>query len=140
MPTTPNTMIQPTTTRKPPNERIEGAASQVTEIEERFTQLQAQFDNLRAQVRQVQQLGSLGKAAAMFAHEVNNLLTPILSYSRAAVDSDNEKLRQKALSVTHRNQDQEYDRMKPRWGNRVCSRVPIRNIRSSAGSPPESMV
>ena len=51
-------------------------------------------------MRQAQQLSSLGAAAATFVHEVNNLLTPILSYVRAASTSDNEQLRDKALAVT----------------------------------------
>ena len=93
-------MTQSTATRTPPDARDESAAGNVASVEERISALQGQLDLLKAQVRQAQQLSSLGAAAATFAHEVNNLLTPILSYVRAASTTDNEKLRDKALAVT----------------------------------------
>ena len=65
--------------------------------------LQAQFDTLKAQVRQAQQLSSLGTAAAMIAHEVNNLLTPIVAYAKAALEGDDVELQKKALTVTAKN-------------------------------------
>ncbi len=72
-------------------------------IEDRFAKLTAQFDLLRAQVRQAQQLATLGTAAAMLAHEVNNLLTPIRAYADYAIKTDDVELMKKALSVTSRN-------------------------------------
>lgn len=65
--------------------------------------LEAQLDCLRAQVRQAQQLAGLGTAAATIAHEVNNLLTPILAYAQSAVDSNDDELKTKALRVTVKN-------------------------------------
>ena len=73
--------------RQPPHRShsIETPVAHAPSIDDRFAQLSAQFDVLKAQVRQAQQLSSLGTAAAMIAHEVNNLLTPILSYSDYAL-------------------------------------------------------
>lgn len=71
----------------------------------RVAELTAQFDQLRAQVRQAQQLSTLGRAAATMAHEFNNLLTPILGYAKAALDSDDTSLQRKALEVTVKNVD-----------------------------------
>jgi signal transduction histidine kinase len=39
----------------------------------------------------------------MIAHEVNNLLTPILSYAQAALEKDDPDLKRKALTVTINN-------------------------------------
>ena len=46
-------------------------------VETQLNQLEGHLDRLRVQVRQAQQLASLGTAAAMIAHEFSNLLTPI---------------------------------------------------------------
>ena len=69
-------------------------------VEAQLGQLQEKFDVLKAQVRQAQQLSSLGTAAAIIAHEVNNLLTPILSYTKAALEAGDIELQKKALAVT----------------------------------------
>ena len=73
--------------------------------EDRLGEIQNQMDKLKAQVRQAQQLAHLGTVAAMIAHEVNNLLTPIRSYAQAALDSEDPTLRKKALVVTLKNVD-----------------------------------
>ncbi len=65
--------------------------------------LQEQFDGLKAQVRQAQQLAVLSIAAPMFAHEVNNLITPMLNYAVAAQESGDADLVQKTLQVTVQN-------------------------------------
>jgi len=75
----------------------------VSPVEDRFAQFSAQFDLLKAQVRQAQQLANLGTAAATLAHEVNNLLTPIRAYAEYALTSDNHELMRKALTVTNKN-------------------------------------
>lgn len=75
-------------------------ASETTPIESKLRKLQDQFDKLKAQVRQAQQLAALGTAAATIAHEVNNLLTPIQNYVLTALDSDDRELDKKALAVT----------------------------------------
>lgn len=83
--------------RQPPNGKV------TYSIEEQFAQLDTRFQQLKAQVRQAQQLSSLGTAAATFAHEVNNLLTPILSYAQSAMGADDVDFKNKALSVTVKN-------------------------------------
>lgn len=77
----------------------------VAAVETRLIDLQRQLDTLRAQVRQAQQLAHLGTLAATIAHEVNNLLTPIRSYAKAALDDNDGELQRKALTVTLRNVD-----------------------------------
>jgi signal transduction histidine kinase len=91
--------------RQPPfrSRSVETPVVHAPSIDDRFAQLSAQFDVLKAQVRQAQQLSSLGTAAAMIAHEVNNLLTPILSYADYALATDDAPLARKALTVTARN-------------------------------------
>ncbi len=72
-------------------------------VEDRLGGLQEQFATLKAQVRQAQQLSTLGTAAATMAHEVNNLLTPILAYADYAVTTDDTELHKKALRRTAKN-------------------------------------
>ena len=90
-------MGRTTSTLAPPADAAESI------IELRFRELTSQFEVLRAQVRQAQQLASLGTAAAMLAHEVNNLLTPIRGYVEFAQGSGDVELMRKALSVTAKN-------------------------------------
>ncbi len=68
--------------------------------EVQLAKLEEQLGLLKAQVRQAQQLASLGTAATTIAHEVNNLLTPIQSYAQAALNGNDDSLRVKALEVT----------------------------------------
>lgn len=72
-------------------------------VEEQFAQLESQFQVLKAQVRQAQQLSSLGTAAATIAHEFNNLLTPVLSYAQVALGAEDVEIKNKSLSVTVKN-------------------------------------
>ncbi len=78
-------------------------ADESRSVESYLHNLEEQLNRLRAQVRQAQQLSSLGTAAAMIAHEVNNLLTPIVSYAQFALQDDDPKLKEKALQVTINN-------------------------------------
>lgn len=57
---------------------------------------------LRDQARQAQQLASLGTAAAMLAHEANNLMTPVVGYAQYALEHDDVELMKKALRMTLR--------------------------------------
>ena len=50
-----------------------------------YDQLSRQVAQLGKQLRQAQKLASLGTMSAMLAHEFNNLLTPIVSYSQYAL-------------------------------------------------------
>jgi signal transduction histidine kinase len=68
-----------------------------------IAQMQAQLDGLRDQLTESQRLATIGTIAAVIAHEFNNLLTPIVSYSQYALQSaESEKpdmeLVKKALS------------------------------------------
>lgn len=52
-----------------------------------LNQAQEQLDLLREQLTESQRLASIGTIAAVIAHEFNNLLTPIVSYSQFALQS-----------------------------------------------------
>lgn len=62
--------------------------------------LTAQFDSLKAQLRQAQKLASLGTSAAMIAHEFNNLFTPVVAYAQHSLDTSDVELMKKALAKT----------------------------------------
>ena len=49
--------------------------------------MQQQLDLLREQLMESQRLATIGTIAAVIAHEFNNLLTPIVSYSQFALTS-----------------------------------------------------
>src|SRR5438046_6336478 len=53
---------------------------------------QDQLESLREQLTESQRLATIGTIAAVIAHEFNNLLTPIVSYSQFAlstIETDN---------------------------------------------------
>lgn len=54
---------------------------------ERIAGMQEQLDTLRSQLQESQRLATIGTIAAVIAHEFNNLLTPIVSYSQYALSS-----------------------------------------------------
>src|SRR5579864_9830690 len=65
--------------------------------------MQSQLEFLQDQLTESQRLATIGTIAAVIAHEFNNLLTPIVSYSQYALQSaESEKpdmeLIRKALS------------------------------------------
>jgi signal transduction histidine kinase len=53
----------------------------------RLADTQKQLDGLRDQLTESQRLATIGTIAAVIAHEFNNLLTPIVSYSQYALQS-----------------------------------------------------
>ncbi len=68
-------------------------------IEQAIGALQERIDQLQANLNQQQKLASLGMVTAVIAHEFNNILTPMISYTRYALtDKADEALRMKALS------------------------------------------
>jgi len=69
--------------------------AQVERLEERFVAL-------RDQARQAQRLASLGTAAAMLAHESNNLMTPVVGYAKYALEHDDVEMMKKALRTALR--------------------------------------
>jgi signal transduction histidine kinase len=54
---------------------------------DRLAEAQQQLDFLRQQLAETQRLATIGTIAAVIAHEFNNLLTPIVSYSQYALTS-----------------------------------------------------
>jgi len=67
------------------------------DVEQRLEQLQNDLAWLKQQVRQTQRLASLGTSAAALAHEMNNMLTPVVGYAKFALDRNDPALMQKAL-------------------------------------------
>lgn len=67
-------------------------------LEQAINALQGRIDELEAHVSQQQKLATLGMVAAVIAHEFNNILTPMISYTRYALsDGADEALKNKAL-------------------------------------------
>lgn len=87
----------------PPTVAPAPGAEPASDVGARIIELQADFELLKAQVRQAQQLAGLGTAAALIAHEVNNLLTPMFAYAKAALEANDPDLQRKALEVTVKN-------------------------------------
>ncbi len=54
---------------------------------QQLDQAQKQLDQLHHQLMESQRLATIGTIAAVIAHEFNNLLTPIVSYSQFALQS-----------------------------------------------------
>lgn len=94
---------QPSPTNEPISPPPHQAPAANSTLEDHVARLDQQLVQLRAQVRQAQQLAHMGIAAPMIAHEVNNLLTPILSYAGYARGCDDVELKNKALDVTVKN-------------------------------------
>jgi two-component system NtrC family sensor kinase len=77
---------------------------------EQLAEAQRQLDSLRQQLTESQRLATIGTIAAVIAHEFNNLLTPILSYSQFALTNAQSpepdlELMKKALSKTFQSAD-----------------------------------
>jgi len=71
---------------------------------------QEQLDFLREQLTESQRLATIGTIAAVIAHEFNNLLTPIVSYSQYALasaqsDTPDMALIKKALTKSFQSSD-----------------------------------
>lgn len=80
------------------------------ELGDQLEQLQAQLDLVREQLTESQRLATIGTIAAVIAHEFNNLLTPIVSYSQYALvsaqsDQPDMELIKKALSKSFQSSD-----------------------------------
>jgi signal transduction histidine kinase len=71
------------------------------EIEHRLHEAEAQLQLLRRELEHTQRLATIGTLAAGIAHEVNNLLTPLLSYAQLAKSNpDDRELQAKAVDRT----------------------------------------
>ncbi|MEO6434537.1 MAG: ATP-binding protein [Tepidisphaeraceae bacterium] len=62
-------------------------ATDDTQLQRQVDSTQEQLDYLRDQLAESQRLATIGTIAAVIAHEFNNLLTPIVSYSQFALSS-----------------------------------------------------
>jgi signal transduction histidine kinase len=72
-------------------------------LHQQIVDSQMQIEALDAQLQQLQPLANLGMAWAMTAHELNNLLTPIVSYAQLALQNPHDsELSQKALKKAER--------------------------------------
>ncbi len=74
-----------------------------TTLNDQLSALQQQLETLRDQLTESQRLATIGTIAAVIAHEFNNLLTPIVSYSQFALqnlqsDKPDLELAKKALN------------------------------------------
>ena len=58
-------------------------------LTQQLLSMQQQLDSVREQLTESQRLATIGTIAAVIAHEFNNLLTPIISYSQYALQSAN---------------------------------------------------
>jgi len=56
-------------------------------LHNQLASMQQQLEGLREQLTETQRLATIGTIAAVIAHEFNNLLTPIVSYSQYALQS-----------------------------------------------------
>lgn len=72
-------------------------------VEEQLDGLERHLSDLQRQVQKLQRLASLGTVATILAHEFNNLLTPILSYSQYALSRDDPEFLRSAVEKTHKN-------------------------------------
>lgn len=80
-----------------------GEADVVSLIEEQFERLEERFHRLRAETRQAMQFSAIGSAATIWAHEFNNLITPILNLSKSALDLKDPAYSEKALRIIASN-------------------------------------
>jgi signal transduction histidine kinase len=73
-------------------------------LHQRLAQQEEENSALKAQNTQLQALATLGSATCMIAHEINNLLTPLVNYAALAVQNPADKeLAGKALEKTVHN-------------------------------------
>ncbi len=68
--------------------------------ERQVAKLERELAHVREDLSRAKQLASLGTAAAMFAHEFNNAMTPIVGYAQFALDSGDPELMAKGLRTT----------------------------------------
>jgi two-component system NtrC family sensor kinase len=95
----------PSAGNNPPSKQPQAAPESST-IQTLLSQVeiaQNQLETLREQLHESQRLATIGTIAAVIAHEFNNLLTPIVSYSQYALqsaegDAPDMELIKKALS------------------------------------------
>ncbi len=73
-------------------------------LHRQLEQVQRHSESLSGQIDHLAGLASVGTAAAMIAHEINNLLTPVGSYAQLALHHlDDKELAKKALQRAYEN-------------------------------------
>jgi signal transduction histidine kinase len=75
-------------------------ANLANDVQHQLAGLERQFADLREQVAQLQRLASLGTLSAILAHEFNNMLAPVVSYSQYALQRNDPQLARTALEKT----------------------------------------
>ena len=83
-----------------PTPRSSTLATDPASLQAQLESLEQRFDDLKGQLRHLQKLSTLGTTAAMIAHEINNLLTPIMAYARHALDENDPERMRHALNKT----------------------------------------
>jgi two-component system NtrC family sensor kinase len=72
-------------------------------LHQQIVDAENQFEAIEARLHQMQPLADLGMAWAMTAHELNNLLTPIMNYAQLALQNPQDTaLTEKALTKAQR--------------------------------------
>jgi signal transduction histidine kinase len=69
------------------SDQVRAPTSDDQQLQRQVAAAQEQLDYLRDQLTESQRLATIGTIAAVIAHEFNNLLTPIVSYSQFALAS-----------------------------------------------------
>ncbi|MCZ6817272.1 MAG: ATP-binding protein [Planctomycetota bacterium] len=64
--------------------------------------LERHLASMQEQVQRLQRLASVGTVSAMLAHEINNIMTPIVSYTQYALERDDADLMRTASEKTLR--------------------------------------
>ncbi len=72
-------------------------------VQSTIENLESTFRDLQHQVESLQRLASLGTVCAMVAHEFNNVLTPIITYSQYALQDGQPDMLRGALDKTLKN-------------------------------------
>ncbi len=72
-------------------------------ISRHLDQLEANLGELQAQVLELQRMASIGTMSAILAHEFNNLLTPILTYTQYALSREDPQLWRTAAERSNKN-------------------------------------
>lgn len=73
-------------------------------LQKRLSDQTRQIVQLRSQTGHIQALANIGMASAMIAHEINNILTPLVSYAQLSLNNpDDKELAEKTIRKTAAN-------------------------------------
>ncbi len=73
------------------------------DLDQHLDSMETRLASMQTQIQRLQRLASLGTMSAMLAHEINNILTPILSYAQYALQQNDTDLMRTALDKTLSN-------------------------------------